>query len=78
MLSPVPFNPITIPYPKSWLVLIPAIETKSFNLSAKTDCKNKLNNNAFLNRLLKQKQYQLDISTKYFNVFYELIQLFVA
>ena len=43
VLSPVPFKPITIPYPKSWLVLIPAIETKSFNLSAKRDCENKFN-----------------------------------
>ena len=43
VLSPVPFKPITIPYPSSWLVLIPAIETKSFNLSAKRDCENKFN-----------------------------------
>ena len=43
VLSPVPFKPITIPYPKSWLVLIPTVETKSFNLSAKRDCENKFN-----------------------------------
>ena len=36
--SPVPGNPTTSPYPTSWFGRTPAIEVRSFSLSASTIC----------------------------------------